>query len=68
MIMLTCHNRLFRLLNTIGNIALALGYDMTRHHVPQIMLRRRLFNLLMTGLIYWTYPQCVEQKHPPHFN
>ncbi|KAI0155672.1 hypothetical protein BJ166DRAFT_339226 [Pestalotiopsis sp. NC0098] len=60
-------NMLFRLLNVIGNVVLTLEYDMTRHYVPQITLRRRLLNLMMTGLIYWTYPQCVEQKYPPDF-
>lgn len=59
--------RLFRLLNVIGNVVLTLEYDMTKHYVPQITLRRRLLNLMMTGLIYWTYPQCVEQKYPPDF-
>ncbi|KAI1843228.1 hypothetical protein JX265_012198 [Neoarthrinium moseri] len=61
-------NMLFRLFNCIGNIVLTLGYDMTKHYAPQITLRRRLMNLLMTGLIYWTYPQCVEQRYPPDFN
>lgn len=60
--------RLFRLLNCIGNILLMFEYNMTKHYVPEIPLRRRILNYLITGLIYWTYPQCVEQKYPPDFN
>ncbi|KAI1389159.1 uncharacterized protein F4822DRAFT_271140 [Hypoxylon trugodes] len=61
-------NVLFRLLNFIGNIALMYEYDMTKHYVPQLPLKRRLLNMLMAGLIYWTYPQCVEQRYPPDYN
>ncbi|KAI1337377.1 hypothetical protein F5Y15DRAFT_160240 [Xylariaceae sp. FL0016] len=61
-------NALFRLFNCIGNVVLMYEYDMTRHHVPQQTLRRRLLNMLMAGLIYWTYPQCVEQKYPPDYS
>ncbi|KAK8133376.1 hypothetical protein PG984_005388 [Apiospora sp. TS-2023a] len=61
-------NMLFRLLNCIGNILLMFEYNMTKHYMPEIPLRRRMLNYLITGLIYWTYPQCVEQKYPPDFN
>ncbi|KAH9885905.1 hypothetical protein F4778DRAFT_489961 [Xylariomycetidae sp. FL2044] len=61
-------NVVFRLLNCVGNIVLAVEYDMTKHYVPEQTLRRRLLNALMAGLIYWTYPQCVEQRYPPDFN
>ncbi|KAI1214320.1 uncharacterized protein F4807DRAFT_455961 [Annulohypoxylon truncatum] len=61
-------NVMFRLLNFIGNIVLMYEYDMTKHYVPQLSLRRKLLNMLMAGLIYWTYPQCVEQRYPPDYN
>ncbi|ORY59968.1 uncharacterized protein BCR38DRAFT_350055 [Pseudomassariella vexata] len=61
-------NMIFRLLNFIGNIVLMFEYDLTKRYAPQIPLRGRLMNLLMTGLVYWTYPQCVEQRYPPDFN
>lgn len=61
-------HRIFRLLNFIGNIVLLCEYDMTKHYAPQQSLKRRLLNMLMAGLIYWTYPQCVEQRYPPDYN
>ncbi|KAK6845747.1 hypothetical protein PG990_004098 [Apiospora arundinis] len=61
-------NMLFRLLNCVGNVLLMFEYNMTKHYMPEIPLRRRVLNYLITGLIYWTYPQCVEQKYPPDFN
>ncbi|KAI5928228.1 hypothetical protein F4810DRAFT_719887 [Camillea tinctor] len=61
-------NALFRLLNCIGNVVLIYEYDMTKHYVPGQSLRRKLLNMLMAGLIYWTYPQCVEQRYPPDYN
>ncbi|KAK8095025.1 hypothetical protein PG997_001710 [Apiospora hydei] len=61
-------NMLFRLLNCIGNVLLMFEYNITKHYMPEIPLRRRMLNFLITGLIYWTYPQCVEQKYPPDFN
>ncbi|KAK8038516.1 hypothetical protein PG993_006927 [Apiospora rasikravindrae] len=61
-------NMLFRLLNCIGNVFLMFEYNITKHYMPEIPLRRRMLNYLITGLIYWTYPQCVEQKYPPDFN
>ncbi|KAI1442428.1 hypothetical protein F5Y02DRAFT_410125 [Annulohypoxylon stygium] len=61
-------NVIFRLLNFVGNIVLTYEYDMTKHYAPQQSLKRRLLNLLMAGLIYWTYPQCVEQRYPPNYD
>ncbi|ETS85662.1 hypothetical protein PFICI_03687 [Pestalotiopsis fici W106-1] len=61
-------NMLFRLLNVIGNVFLMLHYDMTRHYVPEMTIKDRLLNFIMTGLIFWTYPQSVEQRYPPHFH
>ncbi|KAI2465607.1 hypothetical protein F4781DRAFT_18620 [Annulohypoxylon bovei var. microspora] len=61
-------NVIFRLLNFIGNIVLMCEYDMTKHYVPQQSLKRKLLNMLMAGLIYWTYPQCVEQRYSPDYN
>ncbi|OTA96303.1 hypothetical protein M434DRAFT_375123 [Hypoxylon sp. CO27-5] len=61
-------NVIFRLVNFIGNIVLMCEYDMTKHYVPERSLKRKLLNALMAGLIYWTYPQCVEQRYPPDYN
>ncbi|KAI1506667.1 hypothetical protein F5X99DRAFT_423287 [Biscogniauxia marginata] len=63
-----CLNALFRLLNCAGNVVLIYEYDLTGHYVPEQSLRRKLLNMLMAGLIYWTYPQCVEQRYPPDYN
>jgi hypothetical protein len=67
--MLTRLLRVFRLLNVIGNILLMFEYDLTKHHRPKIyVLRRVLVNPLLSGLIYWTYPQSAEQKYPPNYS
>ncbi|KAH9989592.1 hypothetical protein F4779DRAFT_637994 [Xylariaceae sp. FL0662B] len=61
-------NMIFRLLNLIGNIVLYYEYDITKHYVPEQSRKRRLLNMVMAGLIYWTYPQCVEQRYSPDWN
>ena len=59
---------LFRLLNVLGNLPLWAEYDRSLHYLPKMPVwRRRLVNPLIDLLIFWTYPQSVEQKYrnPP---
>jgi hypothetical protein len=57
--------RLFRALNVLGNAALVANYDVTTHHRPgQSWWRRWLVNPAMSFVIFWTYPQALEQKAP----
>ncbi len=51
----------------MGNVVLTCEYDVTKHHIPHPPLFRRLVNPLMSGLIFWTYPQAVERKFPPEW-
>lgn len=62
-------NLLFRLLNVLGNIILMCEYQRTNHYLPKRMIPfwRRITNPLADALIFWTYPQSVEQKYPPHW-
>ncbi|KAI0879971.1 uncharacterized protein GGS22DRAFT_193747 [Annulohypoxylon maeteangense] len=58
-------NMIFRLLNFIGNVLLMFRYDITKHYVPQQSPMRKLLNMLMAGLIYWTDPHFIVQRYPP---
>ncbi|KLU87942.1 hypothetical protein MAPG_06932, partial [Magnaporthiopsis poae ATCC 64411] len=62
-------NTLFRLLNVLGNIILMCEYQRTNHYLPKGMIPfwRRITNPIADALIFWTYPQSVEQKYPPHW-
>ncbi|KAL8337497.1 hypothetical protein RB601_006979 [Gaeumannomyces tritici] len=62
-------NLVFRLLNVLGNIILMCEYQRTNHYLPKRMIPfwRRITNPLADALIFWTYPQSVEQKYPPHW-
>jgi hypothetical protein len=39
-------------------------YDLTKHHMPDLSVRRKSLNLLMTCLIYWTYPPECRAEIP----
>ena len=61
-------SRLFRLLNVVGNVFLWTEYDISRRrheYVPR--WKRQTVNRTIAWLIFWTYPQSVEQrwKKPP---
>ncbi|KAH8884930.1 hypothetical protein GQ53DRAFT_696760 [Thozetella sp. PMI_491] len=60
-------NMLFRMVNVLGNIVLATEYDITLHDRPHMAPWRRFVNPLISGLIFWTYPQSLEQKYPPDY-
>lgn len=58
------HSRLFRLINTIGNLFLCSEYEFADHHHPVVPLWRRIFvNPLATALAVWTYPLVYERPH-----
>ncbi|KAK3314498.1 hypothetical protein B0H66DRAFT_449574, partial [Apodospora peruviana] len=57
-------NMFFRLMNVFGNIILLSKYDMTRSHRPTASLWRRMFHSVAAPLIFWTYPQSLEQRYP----
>ncbi|ELQ44718.1 hypothetical protein OOU_Y34scaffold00062g15 [Pyricularia oryzae Y34] len=65
-----CFNLLFRLLNVLGNLVLLCEYQRTSHHLPSHMIPwwRHITNPVVDCLIFWTYPQCAEQKYPPHWS
>ncbi len=58
----------FRFLNVLGNILLWMEYDRSRHYHPRMPRWRKYFvNPVTSTLIFWTYPESVEQKYrlPP---
>lgn len=58
-------NMLFRLLNVLGNLLLLSGYDRTQHHLPRVPVLRRVFvNPILTGLLFWAYPQHIYRRFP----
>lgn len=63
-------NSFFRFLNVLGNLILVCEYRRVNHFLPKHMIPfwRRITNPIMNFLIFWTYPQSVEQKYPPHWS
>jgi hypothetical protein len=61
-------NMAFRLLNTLGNVFLFFEYDVTKRNRPTTpWWRKKLVNPIASALIFWTYPQALEQKYPPEY-
>ncbi|KAL2105068.1 hypothetical protein VUR80DRAFT_9063 [Thermomyces stellatus] len=58
-------NLAFRLMNVIGNILLISEPPLWRRNKPGLPRARRLLNLLVALLVFWTYPRAVEQSYQP---
>lgn len=57
-------NMWFRLLNVLGNMILVCEYKLWRRHRPELTLGQRILYKTITVLVFWTYPQSVEQVYP----
>ncbi|KAK4159732.1 hypothetical protein QBC43DRAFT_293753 [Cladorrhinum sp. PSN259] len=60
-------NILFRLLNLLGNVILVFKPDLTRRRRPDVTAVKRAWYKVVCSLVFWTYPQSLEQKHPPDY-
>ncbi|KAK1672080.1 hypothetical protein BDP55DRAFT_635288 [Colletotrichum godetiae] len=61
-------NMFFRLLNVLGSIVLTLEWRHFARKKPRLKPAARFFNMILAGLVYWTYPQAVEQEYPPQYH
>lgn len=52
-------------MNVIGNILLISEPPLWRRNKPGLPRARRLLNLLVALLVFWTYPRAVEQSYQP---
>lgn len=43
-------------------------WNLTKRYAPDVPKERHMLHWLMTWLLFWTYPQSVEQKYPPDYN
>ncbi|KPM36327.1 hypothetical protein AK830_g10256 [Neonectria ditissima] len=57
-------NMWFRLLNVLGNVILVSEYKIWRRHRPGLTLGQRIVLKVTAVLVFWTYPQIVEQTYP----
>ncbi|KAH7153077.1 hypothetical protein EDB81DRAFT_882025 [Dactylonectria macrodidyma] len=57
-------NMWFRVLNIMGNAILVSEYKLWRRHRPGLTLGRRVIHKIIAVLVFWTYPQSVEQVYP----
>ncbi|KAJ0148752.1 hypothetical protein CTA2_644 [Colletotrichum tanaceti] len=60
--------RAFRLLNVLGNIILTLEWRHFARKKPRLTTAGRIGNMVLAFLVYWTYPQAVEQEYPPQYH
>ncbi|GJC83759.1 hypothetical protein ColLi_06597 [Colletotrichum liriopes] len=61
-------SRAFRLLNFLGNIILTLEWRHFARKKPRLTPAGRFGNMVLAFLVYWTYPQAVEQEYPPQYH
>ncbi|KZL76793.1 F-box domain-containing protein [Colletotrichum tofieldiae] len=61
-------NMAFRLLNFLGNIILTLEWRHFARKKPRLTPAGRFGNMVLAFLVYWTYPQAVEQEYPPQYH
>ncbi|KAK6225330.1 F-box domain-containing protein [Colletotrichum tabaci] len=61
-------NMAFRLLNVLGNIILTLEWRHFARKKPRLTPAGRFGNMVLAFLVYWTYPQAVEQEYPPQYH
>ncbi|TDZ24964.1 hypothetical protein Cob_v002113 [Colletotrichum orbiculare MAFF 240422] len=61
-------NMLFRLFNLLGNIILACEWRHFARNKVRTTPATRFTNLVLSGLVYWTYPQSVEQEYPAQYH
>ncbi|KAF5012174.1 hypothetical protein FDECE_1764 [Fusarium decemcellulare] len=57
-------NMAFRLLNILGNIILVTEYEFWDRFRPDKSRIRRFLKQVIAFLVFWTYPQSVEQSYP----
>ncbi|KAK7423873.1 hypothetical protein QQX98_000744 [Neonectria punicea] len=57
-------NMWFRFLNALGNMILVSEYKLWRRHRPDLTLGQRIVFKITAVLVFWTYPQIVEQTYP----
>ncbi|KAI8683586.1 F-box domain-containing protein [Fusarium keratoplasticum] len=57
-------NIMFRVVNVLGNAILMSEYKLWRRHRPNQSLAQRALSKTAAILVFWTYPQSVEQKYP----
>ncbi|RSL67239.1 hypothetical protein CEP54_003302 [Fusarium duplospermum] len=57
-------NILFRVVNVLGNTILMSEYKLWQRHRPNQSLSERVMSKTAAILVFWTYPQSVEQKYP----
>ncbi|EFQ31146.1 F-box domain-containing protein [Colletotrichum graminicola] len=61
-------NMAFRMLNLLGNIILTLEWRHFARKKPRLTPAGRFANTVLALLVYWTYPQAVEQEYPPQYH
>ncbi|KAF9874460.1 F-box domain-containing protein [Colletotrichum karsti] len=61
-------NMFFRLLNVLGNLILAFEWRHFSRKKPRSMLITKCINFVLAGLVYWTYPQSIEQEYPAQYH
>ncbi|KAI8724554.1 F-box domain-containing protein [Fusarium sp. LHS14.1] len=57
-------NIIFRVVNVLGNTVLMSEYKLWRRHRPGQSPVQRVLSKTAAILVFWTYPQSVEQKYP----
>ncbi|RTE71779.1 hypothetical protein BHE90_013819 [Fusarium euwallaceae] len=57
-------NIMFRVVNVLGNAVLMSEYKVWRRHRPGQSPAQRVLSKIAAILVFWTYPQSVEQKYP----
>ncbi|KAL2684701.1 hypothetical protein Neosp_005787 [[Neocosmospora] mangrovei] len=55
---------MFRVINVLGNTVLMSEYKLWRRHRPGQSPVQRVLSKTAAILVFWTYPQSVEQKYP----
>ncbi|KAL0940312.1 f-box domain-containing protein [Colletotrichum truncatum] len=61
-------NMFFRLLNLLGNVILTFEWRHYARNKPRSPPTAKFLNLVLAGLVYWTYPQSIEQEYPPQYH
>ncbi|KAF6831888.1 f-box domain-containing protein [Colletotrichum musicola] len=61
-------NMFFRLLNVLGNLILTLEWRHFARNKPRSPPPAKFVNMVLAGLVYWTYPQSIEQEYPAQYH
>lgn len=61
-------NMFFRLLNVLGNLILACEWRHFARNKPRSTPITKALSFVLAGLVYWTYPQSIEQEYPAQYH